>query len=260
MLHSHTQFCDGHAPMEDMVRAAYEAGLQSYGFSPHSPIPIPSPCNMRSEDVPSFIDEARRLARAYQGRMRILTGMEVDFLSKDWGPHSSYFHEIDLDYRIGSVHFVPNRQGVYIDCDGSAERFLRNLHEAFGGDLRYVADKYFSQVREMIALGGFEILGHLDKIAANADAARNGIEEESWWADHVQSVIREAASAGLTIEINTKAYLDKGRFFPALRWWPLLKSEGATVVFHSDAHWPQKVTSGLAEAQAAFSHIADPVL
>ncbi|MDE6268030.1 MAG: hypothetical protein K2M04_03005, partial [Muribaculaceae bacterium] len=36
-LHSHTQFCDGRAPMEVMARAAADAGFSRYGFSPHSP-------------------------------------------------------------------------------------------------------------------------------------------------------------------------------------------------------------------------------
>ena len=53
-FHSHTQFCDGHAPMSDMARAAAASGMRHYGFSPHSPIPIPSPCNMKAEDVDDY--------------------------------------------------------------------------------------------------------------------------------------------------------------------------------------------------------------
>ena len=45
-LHSHTQFCDGHAPMEAMARAASDCGMLHYGFSPHSPICVESGANM----------------------------------------------------------------------------------------------------------------------------------------------------------------------------------------------------------------------
>lgn len=248
MLHSHTQFCDGRAPMETMARAAFEAGFPVWGFSPHSPICIPSPCNMKQEDVAAFLEEVDRLKTLYKGKMEILAGMEIDYLGEHWGPHIPYFQSLPLDYRIGSVHFVPTQRGEYIDCDGSTERFIRNLAEKFEGDLEYVARKFFSQVREMISLGGFDILGHLDKIATNAVAVDPSIEETEWWTEAVETIIKEAVAAGLKIEINTKAFPDKGRFFPAERWWPLLKHYGAEVLFHSDAHYPEKVSAGLEEA------------
>lgn len=252
MLHSHTQFCDGHADMAEMAAAAYAAGMRRYGFSPHSPIPIASPCNMKREDVEAYMREGRRLRELYAGKMEILIGMEVDFLGADWGPHIPYFHELGLDYRIGSVHFVPNRKGEFIDCDGSDERFARYLQDHFGGDLDYVTHKYFDQVEEMVERGGFEILGHLDKIARNAASVRSGVEDEPWWAESVERIIKRAVAKGITIEINTKAYGDCSRFFPAERWWPLLKQHGAKVIFNSDAHWPRRVESGLAEGKTRF--------
>ena len=47
-FHTHTQFCDGHANMEEFVTEAIAMGFQHLGFSPHSYIPIESPCNMAS--------------------------------------------------------------------------------------------------------------------------------------------------------------------------------------------------------------------
>ena len=60
-FHSHTQFCDGRAVMEDFVKAAVELGFTDYGFSPHSPIPFASPCNMSHEAVKEYIAEFHRL-------------------------------------------------------------------------------------------------------------------------------------------------------------------------------------------------------
>lgn len=252
MLHSHTEFCDGHEPMARMAQAAFEAGLPRYGFSPHSPIPIPSPCNMKRDDVGAYIEEAERLKELYEGRMEILAGMEIDYLGPKWGPHSEYFREVGLNYSIGSVHFVPNQHGEHYDCDGRPERFIRYLHEYFQGDLEYVCRKYFEQVGEMIERGGFDILGHLDKIAANADAAREGVEDNGWWGDAVEEIIDSAVSKGLTIEINTKAYEEKGRFFPAERWWEMLRERNAKVTFHSDAHWSDRILSGLEAARSKY--------
>lgn len=243
-LHSHTQFCDGRADMATMADAALKAGVEIYGFSPHSPVATESKCNMRKEDVAPYLSEAERLREEYDGRMRILTGMEVDFLGHDFGPHLDYFQEIPLEYRIGSVHFVPNQDGVLLDCDGRFERFSQYLRDGFRGDLRYVVEKYFEQVLTMIEEGGFEILGHLDKIAGNAAMAEPDIETNGWYEALVDDIIREAAYKGLAVEINTKAFDEKGRFFPSERWWPKLKAVGITPLISTDAHYPDRILAG----------------
>lgn len=247
-LHSHTQFCDGHAPMEEMAAAAFDAGMLYWGFSPHSPICVESGCNMSRESVPEYLDEARRIREEYDSRMRVLTAMEVDFISPDFGPHIDYFQKLPLDYRIGSVHFVPNQEGVHCDCDGRFERFSRYLKEAYAGDLRYVVEKYFEQVLRMLELGGFEILGHFDKIAGNAAMADPTIEDQGWYSALVEDVISHAQSSGVILEINTKSIIDKKRFFPAQRWWGMIKEAGVPVCVNSDAHYPEKVNLGREEA------------
>lgn len=255
MLHSHTEYCDGHATMEEMSEAAYKAGFKVFGFSPHSPLCIPSPCNMKIEDVPAYLHEADRLKMLYEGKMKILKGMEIDYLSKGWGPSSALFRELPLDYRIGSVHFVPTQKNEYIDCDGSPERFAHYLHEYFADNLEYVCRRYFEQVESMIEAGGFDILGHLDKISSNAKSVDPYIEERDWWAVSIRNIIDSAVSKGLTIEINTKMINSRGCFFPALRWWGLLKEAKADIIFNTDAHWPDKVTEGLTTAKTLYEDL-----
>lgn len=257
MLHSHTQFCDGHASMEEMALAAHSAKMERFGFSPHSPIPIPSPCNMKENDVPAYLAEADRLKELYKGKMSILKGMEVDFISSAWGPHSIYFKDLPLDFRIGSVHFVKNQKGKFIDCDGSPQRFVKNLHDCFNSDLDYIVEKYFDSVREMICLGGFDILGHFDKIAANASFVRHDIEYSDRYYYTIQDVIKEATEANLTIEINTKAFLRKQRFFPSILWWDILKKSGAGIIINSDAHNPLLIDAAINTAKHLFYSFGD---
>lgn len=247
-LHSHTQFCDGRATMAEMAAAARDAGMEVWGFSPHSPICVESGCNMSRESVPAYIDEAARIREEYAPRMRVLTSMEIDFISSDFGPHMDYFQKLPLDYRIGSVHFVPNQEGTHCDCDGRFERFSRYLKEAYAGDLRYVTEKYFEQVLLMLERGGFGILGHFDKIAGNAAMADPSIEDQGWYGALVEDVVSHAKSAGVMVEINTKSIHDKKRFFPARRWWDMIKEAGLPVCFNSDAHYPEKVNLGRDEA------------
>ncbi|MDE6269427.1 MAG: histidinol-phosphatase [Muribaculaceae bacterium] len=238
-LHSHTQFCDGHAPMDEMVEGAVRAGLRHYGFTPHGPMPLTSPCNMSADEVTPYLNEASRLRELYSDRIDLYTGMEADYLGKQWGPHSAPIQDLDLDYIIGSVHFVPTQDGSYADTDGRPERFRRYVHELFRDDLRYVVDAFFAQTLEKIDRGGFDIIGHFDKIGLNSSCMQPDIEDNDWYRIHIEHVIEAVAAKGLTVEINTKHYAAWQRFFPAVRWWPMLKAAGVHVVFNSDAHDPQ---------------------
>ncbi|MDE6006350.1 MAG: histidinol-phosphatase [Muribaculaceae bacterium] len=252
-LHSHTEYCDGHAPMASIVEAAAKEGFRIWGITPHSPIPIESGCNMLRTDVGRYISRVGELQDKYGDELRLLTGMEVDFLGRDFGPHIDYFQTLPLDYRIGSVHFVPNQDGILIDCDGSAERFRKNLKAGYADDLRYVVEKYFEQVLTMQELGGFEILGHFDKIIGNACTVDPNLENEGWYESLIKEVIRGAADSGVIVEINTKAIESRGRFYPSEIWWPMLKECGVKIAVNSDCHSPELTNLGRNEALEKFS-------
>lgn len=246
--HSHTEYCDGRKPMAEIAASAYSKGFAEWGLSPHSPVCCESGANMKFWDVPAFLNEATRLKSEYEGKMKVLTGMEIDYISPSFGPHIDYFKELPLDYRIGSVHFVRTKDGRPVDVDGPAERFLKYLDSEYAGDLRYVAETYFAMELEMLDLGGFEIIGHLDKIGDNGSAADSMLEDQEWYAPLVEKVIAKAVEKDVIIEINTKAYPLRERFFPALRWWPLLNKYGAKLTLSTDAHYPERVDAGYAEA------------
>lgn len=247
-LHSHTEFCDGRASMAEMARAAHEAGFTLWGVSPHSPICCPSGANMKKDDMDSFLTEASRLKKKYKGKMTFLTGMEIDYVSEEFGPHTEFFRSLPLDYRIGSVHFVRTQDGRPVDVDGPAERFLKYLDSEYHGDIRYVAETYFAMEIEMLEKGGFDIIGHLDKIGDNGNHAQFDLEDEPWYAELVEKVIAKAAEKNILIEINTKKFDTGQRFFPAERWWPLLKKYNAKLILSTDAHYPDKVAAGYLSA------------
>lgn len=247
-FHSHTQFCDGRAPMADFAAAAVAAGFTHYGFSPHSPVPIESGCNMTEADVSLYFDEVARLKALYAGRINLYASMEIDYLGPEWGPSTSYFQLLPLDYRIGSVHFIPSQDGQLIDIDGRYERFKARMASDFHDDIRYVADTFFDQSIEMVEQGGFDIIGHFDKIGHNGDHYRPGLEEMPWYRKRVDELIDAIVAAGLVVEINTKSWKDHGRMFPAVRYWKRLKDAGVTIIVNSDAHYPDLINASRAEA------------
>lgn len=235
--------------MEEMARAAVLCGMQHYGFTPHSPIPIESPCNMASADVEAYVAEVNRIkAMPELAACRFYTGMEIDFLGDEWGPASQYFKALPLDYSIGSVHFIPSQSGDYIDIDGKFESFRRRMADNFRGDIEYVVHTFFDQSARMIDAGGFDILGHFDKIAQNASYYAPGITDSSFYAAEIEPVIQRIIDRKLTIELNTKAFEEHGRFFPDTKHLPRLKAAGIAILVNSDAHRPDRITASRDEA------------
>lgn len=247
-FHSHTQFCDGRFTMDEMVEAAVAAGLRHWGFSPHSPLPFSgSPCNMTAGDVAAYLDEVERLRAKWGDSIKLYAGMEIDYISPDWGPAIGYFQDMRLDYRIGSVHFVPSREGP-VDVDGSAESFKVKMGRYFDNDIRYVVEAFYRQSMEMVEAGGFDIIGHFDKIGLNASAFSPGIENEAWYRRLHDELLGLILEKGVLIEVNTKAREKFNRFFPDEATIGQLCGLGVRPVVNSDAHFIDKVNSGRREA------------
>ncbi len=252
-LHSHTQFCDGNAEMEAFVSAAVKSGFEDYGFSPHSPVPVDSPCNMKFSDVGIYFSEVGRLKNIYAGRINLYASMEIDYLGEEWGPSNGYFDSLPLDYRIGSVHFVPSSFG-YIDVDGRYTAFRDKMSKFFDNDIEHVVRLFYRQSIEMIEKGGFDIIGHFDKIGHNAGHFKEGIEEEEWYFKLVVRTIEAIKDHNLIVEINTKALADHNRLFPNLRYFDLIKKYEIPVLINSDAHYPELINAGRSEAAGYFFH------
>ncbi len=243
-FHSHTEFCDGRAQMLAFAREAVKQGFTHYGFTPHSPIPIPSPCNMTMDSVSRYFEQYKMICDELGNKCRFYAGMEIDYLGDEWGPSSPYFQQLPLDFTIGSVHFIQNQEGEYVDIDGRYESFKRKMAEKFHDDLRYVVDMFFEQSHHMLNAGHFDIIGHFDKIAHNASHHQDGIEEESWYINQVNELIDHIIASGVTVEINTKAYAEhNGRLFPDKRYLPRLIEAHVPIIVNSDAHVPALINA-----------------
>lgn len=255
-FHSHTQFCDGRAPMESFVIEAIKQGFTHYGFSPHSPVPFPSSANMSAEDVPLYLDEVARLKMKYQHQINLYASMEIDFV-EGWGPTHPFFKSLPLDYRIGSVHFIPSfiNPDEMVDIDGRYDNFKKKMTEYFNDDIEAVVCSYYDQSLKMIESGGFDIIAHCDKIGNNASCHRPGIDKEEWYDKLVLRNFEAIMDHNYVIEINTKAWDNFKRFFPNERYFKLIKQYNAPVVFNSDAHYPELINAGRSESIELFEKL-----
>lgn len=255
-LHAHTQFCDARAPMEDFARKAQSMGFTHYGFTPHSPIPIKSSCNMSMEDVPKYLAEVDRLQALYPAT-RFYKGMEIDYMDKEWGPSTPYFQNLGLDFTIGSVHFIPNQEGEYFDIDGRPTSFAEKLHNNFHDDLEYVVKKFFEHSQQMVALGGYQIIGHFDKIKANGSYVMPQLESTDWYQKLVNELIDSIIASGTIVEINTKSWHEFHHFFPSQRHWRRLIEAKVPIVVNSDAHYVERINAERPEVIKSLRYLRE---
>ena len=201
--HSHSLYCDGRAGMEDFVRFAVSSGFTSYGFSSHAPLPFPTAWTMEWDRMDDYLAEFRRLKEKYAGRIELYLGLEIDYLNEESHPAIERFRRLPLDYRIGSVHLLYDDEGRVVDADLPADKFRQMVDRHFRGDVERVVRLYYERSRRMVELGGFDIVGHADKVHYNAASCRTGILDEPWYDRLVCDYFAEIARRGYQVEINT---------------------------------------------------------
>lgn len=238
--------------MEVFVEAAWQAGFTAYGISSHAPLPFPARWTLAQEKVGEYLNEISRLKTKYDGRLELYAALEIDYLHEEQHPGIPYFQQLPLDYRIGSVHLVYTPEGKIIDTDTSCENFRQLLENDFHGDLKLLVSAYFEASMRLVEHGGFDFVGHANKISYNVEQCDPYLTREDWYANKVRDLFAFVAEKGIKIEINTKAYSQKGCFFPRMENWKLLKEFGIPLVVNSDAHFPELVNAGRMEALQAL--------
>ncbi|OAV73074.1 histidinol-phosphatase [Bacteroidales bacterium Barb6] len=252
--HSHSTFCDGRGTPEEFLRFALSNGFRAYGFSSHSPLPFETFWNMSKSDMPEYLAETERLKGKYGHRLEVYAGLEIDYLDGAYNPSIPYFQELPLDYRIGSVHFLPLSEVLtesnMVCIDGGFTGFDRAVEEYFGGNVRRLVERYYSSVQRMVATGGFDVVGHIDKVCMNGQLCHGFSFDAGWYRKAFADSLALVAEKGLMVEINTKNMLPKRQTYPRIQFYPLLREMKIPVLVSSDCHIPHLVNDGRAEALA----------
>ncbi len=249
--HSHCNFCDGRSYPEDFVRFAVARGFRAYGFSSHSPLPFETFWNMSRDDMDEYLAEIARLKAKYEGQIELYVGLEIDFLDRTYNASIPYFKNLPLDYRIGSIHFLPlspvleERNMACID--GAYSEFARTVDAFFEGDIRRMVRRYFEAEMEMVEAGGIDIVGHIDKIYMNGQRYPGFSLDAEWYRRPLLDLLDFVRERGLMVEVNTKNLVKKGETYPHRQFLGELHSRCIPVMVNSDCHYPDLVNDGRAE-------------
>ncbi|MDR2232294.1 MAG: PHP domain-containing protein, partial [Tannerella sp.] len=157
-FHSHCTFCDGRDHPEAFLKYAISKHFRAYGFSSHSPLPFETNWNMSACDMDEYLAEIQRLKDKYSNQIEIYLGMEIDYLDETYNATIPYFRDLPLDYRIGSIHYLPCRNPLIesnmASVDGPYSEFAGSVDKFYGGDVRLLTEHYFRNSMQMIETGG----------------------------------------------------------------------------------------------------------
>jgi len=240
-LHTHTVFCDGADDVETMCRSAYEKGLAAIGFSAHAPIGktgLTSHWHIPDQRLGEYIDEVHAARQRWEGKLAVYLGLEIDYIKGLRSALDGDIKALGLDYSIGSVHYLLPPHGAPFTVDGPAEEVKTGIAEGFSGDGEAMMHAYWDTVLEMIALGGFDIVGHLDLVKKGNATVGRLFSMEGQYMQRVEEVARAASSGGFVVEVNTGG-INRGSItetYPSLPFLRLLRQYKVPVMISADAH------------------------
>lgn len=242
--HIHTRMCR-HAEGEprEYVERAVELGMREMGFADHLPFlggweprdDLTDDWAMPVAELDEYCAVVQGLAREYAADVRILLGIEADFIPETLEDTQAVLEQYPFEYVIGSVHIVGDRFGF--DHPEMAGRL-----EAYGIDRIHLES--LDLTRQLAEAGLFDVVGHLDhakKFGPPADGEAV--------AAAASAALRAMAAAGMCVELNTGGLRKPvGETFPGPGLLAEARALGIPLVFGSDAHKPRDVGRGFADA------------
>ena len=223
-LHNHTPLCNhAEGSVEQYVEAAITKGIRYFGFSDHAPMDFDPKYRMSFEEMPLYEQMVKDAKNKYADKIEVLLGYEVDYLKNRIDERVL---NADVDYLIGSVHFI-DEWGF-----DNPEFIGRYEHE----DIDTIWQKYFDAVEEMAKFGKFDIVGHLDLIKVFKFMPKKDIRSIA------HNALKAIKKADMVLELNMAGYRKPiEESYPSQELLEVAYELGIEVTFGSDAHTPEQV-------------------
>ena len=231
-LHTHTTYCDGKSTIEENIIQAIDKKFISLGFSGHSHFDKDT-CSMSEENTVKYLEDLKKYKNIYKDKIQIYIGIEGDYYSN---LNKETDEEMELDYRIGSVHYINDNDNNYFPIDMSKETFNEAIKHF--GNLKEVIYRYYDNVIKMIETQKPDIIGHLDLVRKYNLNKEYFTEEEDWYTKKVDEVIDVIEKNGCIVEVNTKL-MNKNNLnahYPNKTTIKKLLEKNIPITINSDAH------------------------
>ena len=219
----------------EFIERAVELGFEEIVFTDHMPFSVTGDEHDRIPfgKVAEYCEEVRRLAEEYADRIRILTGIEIDY-------HPECTREIEEVIAAGKFDVILG--STHLDIKGFGIPFDKITRGEFA---RLVFENYLAAAKS----GYFHVMTHLDIYRwIFAAPEKFPLKDDSYvWRD-CEDVLRQIFSVmeekGIALEINAapfyKGFGDAGAY-PERGILELSREYDLRYTFGSDAHFTDKV-------------------
>lgn len=232
-IHS-THSLDATASVAGMCARAIELGLAEIAFAEHVDNNPLDDCFGRF-DPRAFSGEIEQAGRRFGDRLRILKGVEL-------GEPHLYPREIGellsrsaFEVVIGAVHWIGD---TIISIDAFSHLDVEALYH-----------RYFDEVLKTAEQSDIDVLAHIDLVKRFGVKYLGPFHVEPF-RGQIEAVLRTIIRRGIALEVNTSGLRQPCREpFPGPEILALYRELGGHLVtMGSDAHTPEHLGSGLAEA------------
>ncbi len=233
--HMHTVLCK-HASgsVRDYHAAAAEKSIPEICFTDHAPNPdgVGDDVCMAMGQFPEYVQMVGSLQNV--SAPEVLLGIEADYYAGCEKHLSHWLLLHELDYVLGSIHFVDNWA---FDHPRALPRWERE-------DVTQVWRRYFALVADMVDTGLFDAVGHIDLAKKFGHRPKDDDLREI-----VRPVLDKIVAAEMAIEINTSGLRRPVKeIYPSPLLLSLAREREIPVVFGSDAHGPEEVGADFDQA------------
>lgn len=245
--HTHTYYCDGAEAPEVYIKEAIKQGLPAYGFSSHSPVPFESDWNVPDEKLNNYLNDVKAIKEKYGSQIEVYLGLEVDYIAGVAGRNRHVLKDIALDYFIGSIHYVDQfKDGRPWNIDTSLELYKEGLAKIYGNDIQKAVTAFYEASRQMIEEDKPDVIGHFDKIKMFNTQVAFFNENESWYKDQIDLLLKTLKVHNTIVEINTRGYYKYGQLDLYPSEWIIEKmvKMDIPIMINSDAHHPSEFNKG----------------
>jgi histidinol-phosphatase (PHP family) len=192
---------------------------------------------MKITEVETYISTLEILRKKYADQIGIRIAFEVDFFDGQEAIINEFLYPYikKLDYILGSVHLLFNKNGIFAFDD---RRFIKNYEEYDSIDEIYL--DFYGSIQKMIKTKAFDfdIVTHIDL----PKKFNKRPEDKELVMENVIKTLELIKKRDLVIEINTSGLRrDIQEQYPSLEIIEKIYEHNIPILLGSDSHHPKEV-------------------
>ena len=226
--HIHTRLCrHAEGELNQYIERAIEAGIEEIAFTDHMPLPeqYDSVHRMSMAEIETYLNWIESARNSYH-EIKILTGIEADYLPQFENFLSDFLGQFPFDIVLMSVHFINHwKDGNWV------------FNYSFPGrDPKEIFRDYADALISGIRTGLFDVVAHIDLLK------RPGESMIQKYPDLVNMILDEIKKQDMIVEINTSGLRKAAaECFPGRDWLSAIQSKQIGICTGSDAHRPDHI-------------------